>query len=177
MVPADPIIPSSFFERSVLKVCPELIGHFLVIQTDKGELRHEITEIEAYDGPKDLACHAAKRRTARTEVLYGPAGYWYVYMCYGVHWLLNVVSGPVHYPAAILIRGIGAWGGPGILTRELGIDKRFNTLPANPGTGLWFEFNYERLKDFPFCTGPRIGVDYAGEWAAKPYRYFKRSEQ
>jgi DNA-3-methyladenine glycosylase len=176
-VTTNPIIPSSFFERPVLDVCPELIGHFLVIKTVDGQSKHEITEIEAYDGPEDRACHGSKGRTARTEVLFGPAGRWYVYLCYGVHWLLNVVTGPVEYPAAILIRGVGEWGGPGILTRELGIDKKFNTLPATQETGLWIEFNSERSKPYPYQTGPRIGVDYAGEWAAKPYRYLKSTIQ
>ena len=175
-VPSDPIIPTSFFERPVLEICPELIGHFLVINSAEGEVRKEITEIEAYDGPEDLACHASKGRTARTEVLYGPAGSWYIYLCYGVHWLLNVVTGPKDYPAAILIRGLGEWNGPGILTRELMIDKRFNTKAATFATGLWFEYNASRSQPYPFSTGPRIGVDYAGEWAAKPYRYLKSGD-
>ena len=150
------------------------MGHFLVIETSSGEIiRSEISEIEAYDGPEDKACHASKGRTQRTEVLYGPAGHWYVYLCYGVHWLLNVVTGPVDYPAAILIRGVGQWSGPGILTRELGIDKSYNTLPARKATGLWLEFNPDRNDDYRFTTGPRIGVDYAKEWAAKPYRFLK----
>ncbi len=168
------LIPPSFFERPVVDICPELMGHHLVIRTAEGEiLRSEITEIEAYDGPKDKACHASKGRTARTEVLYGPAGHWYIYLCYGVHWLLNVVTGPEEYPAAILIRGVGDWGGPGILTREMKIDKSYNTKPASETTGLWLEFNPDRKEDYAISTGPRIGVDYAGEWAAKPYRYLK----
>ena len=168
------VIPASFFERPVLEVCPELIGHYLVVRTTEGKvIKSEITEIEAYDGPQDKACHASKGRTARTEVLFGPAGHWYVYLCYGVHWLLNVVTGPVDYPAAILIRGVGDWSGPGILTKELEIDKRFNASPANRKTGLWFEINPEREAEYGFQRGPRIGVDYAGEWAKKPYRFFK----
>ena len=144
------------------------------MRTSGGEvLKYEIKEIEAYDGPKDKACHASKGRTARTEVLFGPAGHWYVYLCYGVHWLLNVVTGPKEYPAAILIRTVGEWGGPGILTREMEINKAFNTLPATKATGLWMEYNPQRSDDYAFSTGPRIGVDYAGEWAAKPYRYLK----
>ena len=168
------IIPQSFFERPVLEVCPELIGHSLVVEMAGGRIvRHEISEIEAYDGPQDKACHASKGRTKRTEVLFGPPGHWYVYLCYGVHWLLNVVTGPVDYPAAILIRAVGDHGGPGVLTRELGIDKRFNTLAANKATGLWFEFDPDRRSDYAFTNSPRIGVDYAGEWAAKPFRYLK----
>ena len=167
------MIPSSFFKRPVLEICPDLLGHFLVTEIDGKIERFEITEIEAYDGPKDLACHASKGRTARTEVLFGEPGQWYVYLCYGVHWLLNVVTGPVDYPAAILIRGVGEWTGPGILTRELKIDKRLNAQPADTATGLWFEFSDSRNQKYAFQTSPRIGVDYAGEWAAKPYRFFK----
>ena len=167
------VLGTSFFERPVLQICPELLGHHLAVEVDGQVKKLEILEIEAYDGPKDKACHASKGRTARTEVLYGPAGSWYVYLCYGVHWLLNVVAGPVDYPAAILIRGVGEYTGPGILTRELKIDKRFNTLPSSRSTGLWIEKNTERPSGFKFDTTPRIGVDYAGEWAKKPYRYLK----
>lgn len=167
------IIPARFFERPVLEICPELLGHFLVVSTPRGVERHELVEIEAYDGPEDLACHASKGRTPRTEVLFGPAGGLYVYLCYGIHWLLNVVTGPVDYPAAILIRGVKAHRGPGVLTRELQIDKRFNARPADPETGLWFEWNAGRNDSCRFKTTPRIGVDYAGEWAAKPYRFIK----
>lgn len=167
------VIPRSFFERPVLEICPELLGHYLVAENAGKIERFEITEIEAYDGPEDLACHAAKGRTARTEVLFGDPGQWYVYLCYGVHWLLNVVTGPVDYPAAILIRGVGEWTGPGILTRELKIDKRFNAQLAVAETGLWFEYNQDRVQEYAFQRSPRVGVDYAGEWAAKPYRFFK----
>ncbi|MDA0346750.1 MAG: DNA-3-methyladenine glycosylase [Verrucomicrobia bacterium] len=168
------VIPNVFFNRPVLEICPELLGHYLVIRLAEKVVRVEITEVEAYDGPMDLACHASKGRTARTEVLYGPAGTWYVYLCYGVHWLLNIVTGPVDYPSAVLIRGVGDWKGPGILTRMLGIDKRFNRQSAKPENGLWFEFNSERSRYYEYETSSRIGVGYAGEWAAKPYRFFKR---
>lgn len=170
---ATGVIQPSFFERPVLEICPELLGHFLVTEIAGKLERFEITEIEAYDGPEDLACHASKGRTARTEVLFSDPGQWYVYLCYGVHWLLNVVTGPVDYPAAILIRGVGAWTGPGVLTRELNIDKRFNARPADTDSGLWFEYNESRAQGHAFQTSPRIGVGYAGEWVTKPYRFFK----
>ncbi|MBH53227.1 MAG: 3-methyladenine DNA glycosylase [Opitutaceae bacterium] len=170
-MPQGKLLKRDFFERSVLEICPELLGHFLVVRVDGNLRKLEIREIEAYDGPSDKACHAAKGRTPRTEVLFGPAACWYVYLCYGVHWLLNVVSGPIDYPAAILIRGVGEHGGPGILTRELKIDNRFNTLKSSRETGLWMEKNPNRLSDYPFATTPRIGVDYADEWAEKPYRF------
>ena len=151
-----------------------MLGHFLAVQMDGGVKKLEILEIEAYDGPEDKACHAAKGRTPRSEALFGPAGHWYVYLCYGIHWLLNVVTGPVGYPAAILIRRVGSHTGPGILTRELEIDKRFNKLPSCRSTGLWVERNPDRPRDLAYKTTPRIGVGYAGEWANKPYRFVKQ---
>lgn len=168
------VISTSFFDRPVLEICPELLGHFLVAKVGMREVKLEVLEIEAYDGPEDRACHASKGRTSRTEVLFGPAGHWYVYLCYGVHWLLNVVTGPIDYPAAILIRGVGAHTGPGILTRELLIDKRFNAQPASKLTGLWFEFNPNRPAALNWETTARIGVKYAGKWAQKPYRFLKQ---
>ena len=91
------VIPCSFFERPVLEICPELLGQFLVTEIDGRVGRFEVTETEAYDGPHDLACHASKGKTPRTEVLFGDPGQWYVYLCYGVHWLLNVLTGPVDF--------------------------------------------------------------------------------
>ena len=167
----QPVLPLSFFDRPVLEVCPELLGHFLVICLEGRIVRAEVLEIEAYDGQEDLACHASRGRTPRNAPLFGPAGYWYVYLCYGIHWLLNIVTGPVGYPAAILIRRVGSFLGPGILTRELKIDKRFNELPSGRSTGLWLERNPHRPESLVYETTPRIGVDYAGEWAHKPYRF------
>ena len=164
-------IPRSFFDRPVLEVSPELLGHYLVIRLEGRIVRTEVLEVEAYDGQEDLACHASRGRTPRNAVLFGPAGCWYVYLCYGIHWLLNIVTGPVGYPAAILIRRVGRYHGPGILTRELKIDKRFNKLPSGPSTGLWLERNPDRPNSLAYETTPRIGVDYAGEWALKPYRF------
>ncbi|MBC9867178.1 MAG: DNA-3-methyladenine glycosylase [Opitutae bacterium] len=167
------VLPLSFFDRPVLEVCPELLGHFLVIRLEGRIVRVEVLEIEAYDGQEDLACHASRGKTPRNAPLFGPAGYWYVYLCYGIHWLLNIVTGPVGYPAAILIRGVGSFLGPGILTRELKIDKRFNELPSGRSTGLWLERNPHRPQSLVYETTPRIGVDYAGKWAHKPYRFIK----
>ncbi|WP_043584017.1 DNA-3-methyladenine glycosylase [Geminisphaera colitermitum] len=135
--------------------------------------RVRIIETEAYDGPEDRACHASKGRTARTEVMFGDAGNWYVYLVYGMHEMLNVVTGPVDYPAAILIRGVEGFWGPGRLTRALGIERvRFNTRPANPDTGLWLEDDGFQVPDASVLATPRIGIDYAGpKWAAKPWRF------
>jgi len=165
------LLKRDFFERPALQICPDLLGQNLVVRVDEEIRKLKINEIEAYVGPEDKACHASKGRTPRTEVLFGQAGCWYVYLCYGVHWLLNVVSGPVDFPAAILIRGVEEYGGPGILTRELKIDNRFNSMPAVRKTGMWLEVNPSRPEICNFQTTPRIGVGYAGEWAEKRYRF------
>jgi len=131
-----------------------------------------ITEVEAYDGPEDLACHASKGRTHRTEPLFGPPAHWYVYLCYGIHEMLNLVTGPEDYPAAILIRGLEDVSGPGRLTKRLGIDRRFNAKPSDSGTGMWLEDRGARFESSKIRSTPRIGVDYAGEdWALRPYRF------
>lgn len=131
-----------------------------------------LTETEAYDGPKDRACHAHKGKTPRTEVMFGSAGHFYIYLCYGMHWMLNVVTGPEEYPAAVLIRGLHGVSGPGRLTRRLEIDKTFNRLPAEPGSGLWLEGPARLPPQARIRALPRIGINYAGaEWAAKPYRF------
>ena len=104
-----------------------------------------ITEVEAYDGERDRACHARRGRTARNAVMYEPGGVWYVYLCYGVHEMLNLVTGPPDYPAAVLIRGIEGAPGPGRLTKALGIDRRLNGAVCAPESGLWIEDRGVRL--------------------------------
>jgi DNA-3-methyladenine glycosylase len=149
-----------------------LLGRILVRTTAAGTRRHLITEVEAYDGEKDLACHASKGRTARTEVMYQAGGRWYVYLCYGMHEMLNLVTGPADYPAAVLIRGVDQISGPGRLTRQLGIDRRLNNRAAHPGSGLHLENSGLVIPPGRIKAGPRIGVSYAGPvWAAKPWRF------
>lgn len=165
-------LPVSFFERPVLTVAPELIGMRLVRRLDDGTMVDGmITEVEAYDGSEDKACHAHKGMTERTKVMFGPACHWYVYLCYGMHWLLNIVTCAEGYPAAVLIRGVGQWNGPAKLTKAMNIDKRFNASKAVPESGLWIATAEEPIAASRIERTPRIGVDYAGEWAEKPYRF------
>jgi DNA-3-methyladenine glycosylase len=103
--------------------------------------------------------------------MFGPAGYWYVYFCYGVHWMLNVVTETEGYPAAVLFRGAGPWDGPAKLTKGMSIDKQLNTLPVMPESRLWIEDRGVRIPRAKIQATPRIGVDYSGEWAAKPFRF------
>lgn len=150
-----------------------LLGKYLVRKVN-GELPNAriITEVEAYNGECDLACHARAGRTLRTAPLYQPGGIWYVYLCYGIHEMLNLVVGPKDWPAAILIRGVEGIKGPGRVTKQLEIDRRLNAAPAGPASGLWLEDRDVVVPDSCIQTTPRIGVDYAGEiWAQKPWRF------
>jgi DNA-3-methyladenine glycosylase len=151
-----------------------LLGKVLVTTGPDGVVRRaRICEVEAYHGEEDKACHASKGRTRRTEVLYAAGGVWYVYLCYGMHELLNIVTGPADRPSAVLIRGVEGIVGPGRLTRALGIDRRFNGRPADPVTGMWLEDDGFVVPRRAINATPRIGVAYAGPvWAAKPWRFF-----
>lgn len=171
------VLGSDFFARNTLTITRDLLGCQLCRQLPDGTvLRWPLVEVEAYDGPHDLACHASKGRTKRTDVMFGPPGIFYVYLCYGVHWMLNVVTGPVDYPAAVLIRGAGPATGPGRLTKAMQIDQAFNRLPATVSSGLWFERGPE-IPDTEIQNSPRIGIGYAPEpWLSAPYRYFRNAE-
>lgn len=166
------ILDQHFFTRPTLTVAQELLGKYLVRTIGEQTIALQISEVEAYDGPDDLACHAAKGRTPRTEVMFGPAGHIYVYFVYGVHWMLNIVVGPENYPAAILIRGAGNISGPARLTKFLSIDKQLNTLPLSKKSNLWIEDRGIIISPSSIKRTPRIGVDFAGPvWAQKPYRF------
>ena len=158
-----------FFTRDVLTVAPELLGKMLVFKAEENFLRYRITETEAYRGVEDLACHACKGRTARTEAMFHTGGVLYVYLIYGMYWMLNVVTGCENDPQAVLIRGLEGLYGPGRLTRALQINKSFYDEDLTVSSRIWIEddgFN-------PLCqTGTRIGVDYAGEWKDKLWRFF-----
>jgi DNA-3-methyladenine glycosylase len=150
-----------------------LLGKHLVRRGPRGRAEaFLITEVEAYDGEGDLACHARAGRTKRTAVMFEPGGVWYVYLCYGVHELLNLVTGPRDHPAAVLIRGVQGWTGPGCLTKALAIDRRLNGREAARSSGLWLEDRGVRVPRAAVRATPRIGVDSAGPvWAAKPWRF------
>lgn len=165
------ILTGKFFDRSALTVARELLGKFLVRRAGSRTTALMITEVEAYDGPHDRASHASRGRTERNAPMFGPAGNWYVYLCYGMHWMLNIVTGPKDYPAAVLIRGVEGAAGPARLTKRLKVDRRLNDRPASPKSGLWLEDRGVRIPASRFRRTPRVGVDYAGDWAKKPYRF------
>lgn len=173
MTPRHPILPPEFYARPTLEVGRDLLGKFLVKRWGDGrETALAISEVEAYDGLEDRASHARRGLTPRTAVMFGPPGFFYIYLCYGMHWLLNVVTGPEAYPAAVLIRGAGTVSGPGRLTKFLGVDGGLNRKEATTGADLWIEDRGLWAKEADVSRTPRIGVAYAGaEWAAKPYRF------
>lgn len=169
------ILARAFFTRPTLTVARSLVGKYVVRENGKGEIAGKIIEVEAYVGCEDKACHASKGRTARTEVLFGPPGISYVYLIYGMYHMLNVVTERTEFPAAVLIRAIEVDGelidGPGKLCRELGIDRSLHRLDMTQGQTLWFEDRGARVSRKQVGTFPRIGVDYAAEWAQKPWRF------
>jgi len=157
-------------------VAKKLLGKYLVRRLGKKEIALMITEVEAYDGHKDKASHASRGKTKRNYPMFGPAGHFYVYLTYGMHWMLNIVTGEKDYPAAILIRGVGNLNGPGKLTKFLKIDKRFNGKKAEKKTGLWFEDRGIKIKERDIKKAPRIGVLYAGPiWSKKHYRFLLKN--
>jgi DNA-3-methyladenine glycosylase len=172
-------LPRTFYGRSALVVARDLLGKMLVHDTGGRPRAGLIVETEAYLGERDLASHASRGRTARTDVMFGPPGHAYVYLIYGMHHCLNVVTGADGVASAVLLRAIAplhgiAAGirtdGPGRLTRALDITRAMNR--ADLCAGPLF------LREGPAAArgvierGPRIGVDYAGAWAAKPYRFW-----
>ena len=167
------VLPREFYNRPTSRVARDLLGKHLVRRDERGKTRAVlITEVEAYDGFRDRASHARFGPTPRNAVMFGPPGQWYVYLCYGVHWLLNVVTREEGYPAAVLIRGAGDHDGPGKLTKALGIDSRQNLTPAFIAGQLWVEDRGIIIRSRDRMAGPRVGVAYAGPvWAAKPWRF------
>jgi len=171
----ETILSRSYFNRPTLTVARSLVGKYLVRENDKGAISGKIIEVEAYVGPQDKACHASKGRTQRTEVMFGPAGVSYVYLVYGMYHCLNVVTEREEFPAAVLIRAIEVDGvlidGPGRLCRALEIDRSLNRLDMTIRERLWFEDRGGRVPKHHIGTLPRIGIDYAGPWAKKPWRF------
>lgn len=146
----------AFFHRPCLEVAQELVGKLLVVNGK----RFRISETEAYCGEADTACHAHKGRTPRTEVLYADAGTLYIYLCYGIHWLLNIVTGEPGQPEAVLIRACLEAPGPGKLTKALGITGTLNRESAVSSPELWIE------DDGFSCeveTAKRVGIGYASQ--------------
>jgi DNA-3-methyladenine glycosylase len=164
-------LPRDFYTRDVLDVAPELPGKNLVVRLHEGYSgRFKITDVEAYRGTEDKACHAFKGRTARTEIMFHEGGRLYIYMIYGMYWMLNIVTGENNNPQAVLIRGVEDHSGPGLLTKFLGIDKSYYGEDLVNSERIWIE---DRGLVLPVNIGYRIGIEYSGEyWKTRPWRYF-----
>ena len=162
------VLRKEFFEQKTLKVAKGLLGKTLCVRKDGKILKGIIIETEAYIGEDDLACHASKGRTKRTETLYKKAGTVYAYLIYGMHYCLNIVTEKENYPSAVLIRGIAnaqhrvshIVSGPGRVCRYFGIDKTFNGLDIF-GKNIWIEDNGLKISPREILKLKRIGVDYA----------------
>jgi DNA-3-methyladenine glycosylase len=187
----EPRLPREFYSRlDVLAVARELLGRRLVVPARGGQrVAGRIVETEAYQGPEDRASHAhGGRRTRRTETMYGIGGTAYVYFVYGMYHQFNVVTGPAEVPHAVLVRALepaeglalmrrrrgtkdqGLTSGPGKLCMALGIDRRLDAADLL-GERVFLEAG-NPVPDSAVASGPRIGIDYAGEWARRPWRFW-----
>ena len=166
-------ISATFFQQSAVTVAQQLLGKQLVRQYENGTtVSLPIKEVEAYDGVTDLANHAAKSRTPRNEIMFATGGYFYIYLCYGVHLMLNIVCDQKEYPAAVLIRGAGNINGPGKLTKFLQLEKSLNGKKLGFVDELWFVDQGIEIKESEIVRTPRIGISkLAGEWREKPLRF------
>ena len=185
-------LPLSFYEQPVLRVARACVGKLLVHVSDDGLVAGRIGEAEAYRGPQDLAAHSAGgRRTKRTEVMFGPPGRAYVFLLYGSSWAFNIVAGRVDQPHAVLIRALGPvlglelmaarrgmsstrralCNGPGKLCRALRIDG--GHYGADLAAGPLYLAEDPTRRPSKVGRSPRINIDYAGAWVARPYRFFE----
>ncbi len=177
-----PRLPRDLYAGHTVEVARALLGKLLVRRLDGTVITGRIVETEAYHGPEDLACHAARGHTPRTAPMFEEAGRAYVYQIYGMWFCVNAVTGPVGHPSAVLIRAVepllqGAFGvkdgaGPGKLCRVMNINRELNRADLVEGEQLWIADDGRVVPDANICAGPRIGVDYAGEWAATPWRFW-----
>jgi DNA-3-methyladenine glycosylase len=180
-------IPRSFYEQSTLDVARQLLGKYLVRKHPDGTTVGRIVETEAYIGPEDNACHASRGRTPRTEIMFGPAGHAYIYLVYGFHYMLNIVTEQKDFPAAVLIRAAEPVRGIALMRKRRGIEEprqlangpgklceAFAIGRALNGSDLCGSVLYVRdgVDSMPgIVTRPRIGIDYAGKWKHKPWRF------
>ena len=192
MARATSVLPRSFYTRGdVVEVARDLLGKLLVVPARGGRrVSGIIVETEAYRGPEDLASHArGGLRTARTETMYAPGGTAYVYFVYGMYHQFNVVTNGREIPHAVLVRAIepvegidlmrrrrgsrNLASGPGKLCIALGIDRGFDRADLS-GDRVWIEASGVRIPGSSIASGPRIGIDYAGAWARRPWRFWIR---
>ena len=161
---------NNFYNRDVLELAPDLLGKKLVRYINNEKFEYFITEVEAYRGTEDLACHSSKGRTTRTEAMYMEGGHIYMYLIYGMYWMFNIVAGPYGIPQAALIRSLQEINGPGRLSRELKLDKSFYGESLVSSDRIWLESG---IKVNEIKIGKRVGIDYSGEyWKNVEWRFF-----
>ena len=171
------VIEESFFNRSTEEVCRDLLGKFLVRRIGEKEISSMITETECYDGVKDRASHAFKGKTGRNEPMFGEPGCFYVYLCYGIHFMLNLVTRETGYPGAVLVRAVKDVSGPGRVTKYFNVNKSFNKKVSSKKSGLWVEDRGFEIKKGNIGSGKRVGVCYAGpEWSNKHLRFYLKDK-
>lgn len=161
----------TFFARDTHVVAKALLGKILVRRVAGENFSGRITEVESYVGMDDAACHAARGRTKRTEIMFGEAGHAYVYLIYGIYHCLNIVTEEKDFPAAVLIRSLDAVNGPGRLTRALKITRTMNGADLTTSQYLYLVDDGWRVAPTAIRMTPRIGVAYAGNDALLPWRY------
>ena len=154
------ILKTDYFSSPATILAPNLLGKILCRRTEIGIIRSRITETECYYGEEDTACHAHKGKTERTKTMYEQGGITYVYLCYGMHAMLNIVTGPADHPEAVLIRGLEDAHGPGRTTKFLQITTKDNALPLSPESGIWLEDDGTKPE---YTSHPRVGFDYASK--------------
>ncbi|OGT23430.1 MAG: 3-methyladenine DNA glycosylase [Gammaproteobacteria bacterium RIFCSPHIGHO2_12_38_15] len=166
-----------FYDRDTIIVAQDLLGKYLVHVFEGVRHIGKIVEVEAYLGPHDLAAHSAKGETQRTKVMFGPPGYAYVYMIYGMYFCMNVVTEKEGQASAVLIRALAPiqnieskTTGPGLLCNAMKIDKRLNS--ADLMSDYFYIASPGKEKSFRVVKRPRVGVDYAGAWAKKNLRFY-----
>jgi len=184
-------VSREFYLRPTLIVAKELLGKYLVRKIGKKKLAGKIVEVEAYIGPQDRAAHSyGGKITKRNKTVYLKRGHAYIYLCYGINWLLNIVTGGKGTPECVLIRALepslgeyrdprkfkNLTNGPGKLCRWLKLNKTFNEEDLVKSRRFWLENRSdllpEKIKKSQIVTAKRIGIDYAKEWAKKPWRFY-----
>lgn len=168
-------LDEKFFHRDCLDVAPDLVGKLIVRKIDDDIIKVRITETEAYRGEEDKGCHASRGRTPRTELLYRESGIIYVYLCYGMHWLMNVITGEKDMPQGVLFRAGEKFNGPAKLTKRFSINGEFNGKSITENEEIWIEDDGYIPE---IITAPRVGIDYAGdEWKNKPWRFIDKNKK
>lgn len=172
-------LPRAFYDRDTVAVAMDLLGKRLVHLSDGVERIGRIVEVEAYLGPHDLASHSSRGLTARTRIMFGPPGHAYVYLVYGMHCCMNVVTERDGHASAVLIRAVepirnieGSTRGPGLLCKAMRIDRRLNGHDLTGGD--FFIADPPDAGTPRIVKRPRVGVDYAGRWARRHLRFYIR---